>query len=74
MSEQNYIQCPILSVSSEVFKGKDGQPDKPMSRLYIADARGRVGYLYSGNAHVVGEVIKLALGERDGKLKLAVID
>ena len=29
MSEQNYIQCPILSVSSEVFKGKDGQPDKP---------------------------------------------
>lgn len=72
MSEQNYIQCPILSVSSEVFKGKDGQPDKPMYRLYIADARGRVGYLYSGNAHVAGEVIKLALGERDGKLKLAV--
>ena len=35
---------------------------------------GNEAYLYSGNAHVVGEVIKLALGERDGKLKLAVID
>ena len=74
MNEQSCMECTILSVSREVFKGKDGQPDKPMYRLYMADARGRVGYLYSGNEHVVGEVIRLGLGERDGKLKLAVVD
>ena len=45
-----------------------------MYRLYMADAHGRVGYLYSAKEHSAGEVIKLGLGERDGKLKLAVVD
>ncbi|WP_294850741.1 hypothetical protein [uncultured Gemmiger sp.] len=69
-----YFECAILSVSCEVFKGKNGEADKPMYRLYMADAHGRVGYLYSAKEHSAGEVIKLGLGERDGKLKLAVVD
>lgn len=63
----------VLSVAEDVFKGKDGQPDKPMYRLYMADAHGRVGFIYSATKYAPGDVVTLGLAERDGRLKLAVI-
>ena len=44
-----------------------------MYRLYMADARGRVGYLYSSKPHAAGDVVRLGLAERDGNLRLAVV-
>lgn len=69
----NVMTVTVLSVAEDVFKGKDGQADKPMYRLYMADAHGRVGYVYSATKYAPGDVVTLGLAERDGKLKLAVI-
>lgn len=63
----------VLSVAEDTFKGKDGQLDKPMYRLYMADAHGRVGYIYSATQYAPGDIVTLGLAERDGKLKLAVL-
>ena len=68
------MQCTVLSVAEDVFRAKKpGEVDRTMYRLYMADAHGRVGYLYSSKAHAVGDVVRLGLAERDGKLRLAVV-
>lgn len=63
----------VLSVCPEVFRGKDGQPDTPMYRIYLPDARGRVGSLYSRIEVHAGDLVVLGLAERDGKLKLTLL-
>lgn len=69
----NVMTVTVLSVAEDTFKGKDGQADKAMYRLYMADAHGRVGYIYSATQYAPGDVVTLGLAERDGKLKLAVV-
>ena len=74
MAGNNYIGVPVLSVCEEVFKGKNpGEADKTMYKLYVADARGRVGAIYSAKLHKAGEIVRLGIAERDGKLKLAML-
>ena len=70
---QNYMEVTVLSTSTEVFRGRGGEPDKVMHRLYIAGNDGRVGYLYSQAEHAQGETVRLGLTERDGKLRLRVL-
>lgn len=68
------MQCTVLSVAEDVFRAKKpGETDRTMYRLYMADAHGRVGYLYSGKPHAAGDVVTLGLAERDGRLRLAVV-
>lgn len=68
------MECKVLSVAEDVFHAKKpGETDRTMYRLYMADAHGRVGYLYSSKPHAVGDVVRLGLAERDGKLRLAVV-
>lgn len=62
-----------LSVCPEIFRGKDGEPDTPMYRIYLPDARGRVGSLYSRTEVHAGDLVVLGLAERDGKLKLTLL-
>ena len=54
----NYVpvmECTVLSVAEDVFRAKKpGETDRTMYRLYMADAHGRVGYLYSSKAHAGG--------------------
>ena len=61
----NYVpvmECTVLSVAEDVFRAKKpGETDRTMYRLYMADAHGRVGYLYSSKAHAAGDVVRLAL-------------
>ena len=57
----------VLSVSREVFRGKNGEADTPMHRLYLADAHGRVGYVYCRTEYQAGDRIVLGLSERDGR-------
>lgn len=68
-----YIEKVVLSCAADSFKGKDGQPDKVMYRLYIAGNDGRVGFLYSATQYAPGDVIKLGLTEKDGKLRLKLL-
>lgn len=68
------MECTVLSVAEDVFRAKKpGETDRTMYRLYMADARGRVGYLYSSKPHAAGDVVRLGLAERDGNLRLAVV-
>ena len=68
------MECTVLSVAEDVFHAKQpGETDRTMYRLYMADARGRVGYLYSSKPHAAGDVVRLGLAERDGNLRLAVV-
>lgn len=68
------MECTVLSVAEDVFHAKKpGETDRTMYRLYMADARGRVGYLYSSKPHAAGDVVRLGLAERDGNLRLAVV-
>lgn len=68
------MECTVLSVAEDVFRAKKpGEVDRAMYRLYMADAKGRVGYLYSSKPHAAGDVVVLGLAERDGKLRLAVV-
>lgn len=53
--------------------GKGGQPDTTMYRLYMADAKGHIGYIYSSKPHAAGEVVRLGLVERDGKMRLGLV-
>lgn len=70
----NTIECTVLSVCVDVFRAKKaGEQDTTMYKLYIADASGRVGYVYSSKERAAGDVVKLGLAERDGRLKLAVV-
>lgn len=68
------MECTVLSVAEDIFRAKQpGEVDRTMYRLYMADAKGRVGYLYSSKPHVAGDVVVLGLAERDGRLRLAVV-
>ena len=68
------MECKVVSVAEDVFRAKkSGETDRTMSRLYMVDAHGRVGYLYSSKPHAAGDVVRLGLAERDGKLRLAVV-
>lgn len=63
----------VLSCAPDLFRGKNGQPDTQMYRVYMADARGRVGYVYSRAEYPTGSLLVLGLAERDGRLKLSVL-
>lgn len=64
----------VLSVSAEVFRArKPGEKDTPMWRVYMADEHGRVGYLYSSVEVAAGDLIRLGLRERDGRLNLCIV-
>lgn len=68
------MECKVVSVAEDVFRAKkSGENDRTMYRLYMVDAHGRVGYLYSSKPHAAGDVVRLGLAERDGKLRLAVV-
>lgn len=68
------MECKVVSVAEDVFRAKkSGEIDRTMYRLYMVDAHGRVGYLYSSKPHAAGDVVRLGLAERDGKLRLAVV-
>ena len=67
------VEVPLIAVAEEVFKGKGGQPDTTMYRLYMADAKGHIGYIYSSKPHAVGEAVRLGLVERDGKIRLGLV-
>lgn len=66
------VEVPLIAVAEEVFGGKGGQPDTTMYRLYMADAKGHIGYIYSSQ-HAAGEVVRLGLVERDGKMRLGLV-
>ena len=63
----------VLSVCGEVFRGKGQDPDVQMFRVYMADAKGRVGYLYTRQEYAAGDLVVLGLAERDGRLRLSVL-
>lgn len=63
----------VLSVCPETFRGKNGEPDTAMYRIYLPDARGRVGSLYTRTEVHAGDLVVLGLAERDGKLKLSLL-
>ena len=67
------VEVPLIAVTEEVFGGKGGQPDTTMYRLYMADAKGHIGYFYSSKPHAAGEVGRLGLVERDGKMRLGLV-
>lgn len=73
MDYAQVIECPLIAVTEEVFEGKGGKPDATMYRLYMADSKGHIGYIYSSKPHAAGEVVRLGLVERDGKLKLGLV-
>lgn len=66
-------EVPLIAATEEVFGGKGGQPDITMYRLYMADVKGHVGYIYSSKPHAAGEVVRLSLVERDGKMRLGLV-
>ena len=67
------VEVPLIAVTEEVFGGKGGQPDTTMYRLYMADAKGHIGYIYSSKPRAAGEVVRLGLVERDGKMRLGLV-
>ncbi len=73
MESSQVMECPLIAVTEEVFEGKGGKPDALMYRLYMADSKGHIGYIYSSKPHAVGEVVRLGLVERDGRLKLGLV-
>ena len=66
------VEVPLIAVTEEVFGGKGGQPDTTMYRLYMADAKGHIGYIYSSKPPAA-EVVRLGLVERDGKMRLGLV-
>lgn len=62
-----------LSVCPEVFRGKGGEPDTQMYRVYLADHKGRVGYVYTRTEVQPGDAVTLGLAERDGRLRLTLL-
>lgn len=67
------MRATILAVAPDLFRGKNGEQDTIMFRLYMQDARGRVGFVYSRREYKPGDVVTLGLAEREGRLKLAVL-
>lgn len=67
------FQATVLAVAPDLFRGKGGEQDTIMYRLYMQDARGRVGFVYSRREYKPGDVVRLGLTEREGRLKLAVL-
>lgn len=39
----------------------------------MADVKGHIGYIYSSKPHAAGEVVRLGLVERDGKMRLGLV-
>lgn len=74
MGEIACMECRVVSVAQDVFRpDKPGEDGRVMYRLYFADAEGRVGYLYSARPYQPGDVVRLGLAERDGRLRLRVL-
>ena len=69
------IEITILSVQKTVFKGKDGEPDKIMWKVFCADSTGAVGSIYSTKERSTGEVVHLDLVvNRDGRFTARIMD
>ena len=65
-------ETTILSVQQTTFKGKDGEPDRIMWKVYCADSTGAVGCIYSTKERKAGELAQLDLVvNRDGRFGLA---
>lgn len=70
----NYIEVEVLSCAEDIFRSKDpSKPDQTMYRLYMADNQGRVGYVYCKTKVLPGDTVRLGLVERDGRLRLKVL-
>ena len=48
-------ETTILSVQQTTFKGKDGEPDRIMWKVYCADSTGAVGCIYSMKERKAGD-------------------
>lgn len=44
-----------------------------MYRVYLADHKGRVGYVYTRTEVHAGDAVTLGLAERDGRLRLSLL-
>ena len=65
-------ETSILSVQQTTFKGRDGEPDRIMWKVYCADSTGAVGCIYSTKA---GEIAQLDLVvNRDGRFTAKLLD
>ena len=63
---------PVLSVAPTTFRGDDGQP-REMFKVYIADATGAVGCIYSRRAYQPGDIVQLeAYAKSDGKFAVRI--
>lgn len=71
--DEGRMMVRVHSVCPETFRGKNGEPDTSMYRIYLSDARGRVGSLYTRTEVHAGDLVVLGLAERDGKLKLSLL-
>ena len=61
-------ETSILSVQQTTFKGRDGEPDRIMWKVYCADSTGAVGCIYSTKERKAGEIAQLDLVvNRDGR-------
>ena len=69
------IETTILSVQKTVFKGKDGEPDKTMQKVFCANSTGAAGSIYSTKERSAGEVGHLDLVvNRDGRFTARIMD
>ena len=68
-------ETTILSVQQTTFKGKDGEPDRIMWKVYCADSTGAVGCIYSMKERKAGEMAQLDLVvNRDGRFTAKLLD
>ena len=68
-------ETTILSVQKTVFKGKDGEPDKTMQKVFCANSTGAAGSIYSTKERSAGEVVHLDLVvNRDGRFTARIMD
>ena len=68
-------ETSILSVQQTTFKGKDGEPDRIMWKIYCADSTGAVGCIYSTKERKAGEIAQLDLVvNRDGRFTAKLLD
>ena len=69
------IETTILSVQKTVFKGKNGEPDKIMWKVFCANSTGAAGSIYSTKERSAGEVVHLDLVvNRDGRFTARIMD
>ena len=65
----------ILSVQQTSFKGRDGEPDRIMWKVYCADSTGAVGCIYYTKERKAGEIAQLDLVvNRDGRFTAKLLD